>query len=430
MKFKQSGPFTLSLLLLGSITAVQQPAFAVNYGIYEARAAGMGGVGVAVGNHENAIFYNPALLSFHDRNEDEGRDGRFFFPVVAGQYYEEAFDVLEAVEDNDLDQRLDDAVAAYNADPVGGALQVSALIDEFEDLAFQVADRDYIADAFVGMVVAEPAKREGGSFYLGTRLIAGGRVDYTAEDQTILNDYRSYLNIIGGGGTPGAEFDYLLDDNGNLIDPSDGVTSRYDVGAVGITEVGLSLSKEFEIYGYDIAFGVSPKAKRTDVYREARSVASTDTEFRENAVAHYSFNFDLGVAAEFYDAFRVGLAIKDVVPESFRFAEDSPEINFQPRTRLGMGYVNNWVAVGLDVDVVENKPVAGESPSQDVSFGVEFNPLWTIDLRFGYKHDLSGFRSDVMTGGFAWSLGFFAMEASYMQSDEMQGGALQIGLAF
>ncbi len=405
-------------------------ALAINYGIYEARAAGMGGAGVAVGNHENAIFYNPALLSFHDRKEDEGRDGRFFFPMATAQYYEDQIDILDEVADLDIDAQLDAAMTAYNADPVNGAAQVITLIDEFEAAAIRISGQDYIGDAFVGMVVSEPSKREGGAFYMGTRIIAGGRAEYTAEDQVILDDYRSYLNIVAGGGTPGAQFDYLLDANGDLIDPSDNVTSRYDVGAVGITEVGLSLSREFSIYGFDVAFGFSPKVKRTDVYRESRSAADTEFDTTDDAVAHYNFNFDFGVATELYDHYRVGLAIKDLVPESFSNGDDNPSVDMKARARLGLAYVNDWIAIGMDVDLVENNSVAGETPTQEVGFGIELNPFGTVDLRLGYKHDLNGMRTDVLTGGLAWSLGFFAMEAAYMQSDEMQGGAIQLGLAF
>jgi hypothetical protein len=86
--------------------------------------------------------------------------------------------------------------------------------------------------------------------------------------------------------------------------------------------------------------------------------------------------------------------------------------------------------LGMDVDLVENTSIAGETPSKDLGVGLELNPFGTFDLRLGYKHDLMGMRTVLLTGGIGWSIGFFAIEAAYMQSDEMQGGALQLGIAF
>ena len=416
--------FIVPLMVISSI------ANAISFGIYESRAAAMGGVGVAAGNYENAIFYNPALLSFHNEKEDDSRDGRFFFPIVTGQYYEEALETADDVADLGIEDEVEAAVAAFNADPQGGAAGVSAVVADLESALVQVGNRDYVADAFAGLYVSEPAKREGGSFYIGTRIIGGGRAEVTDEDFAILNDYQALMGIIGGGGTPGPEFDYLIDADGNLIDPTDGITSRYDIGAVAITEVGLALSKEFPVYGVDVAFGITPKARRIDVYREARRATDTDIDFDENAKAYYSANVDLGVAVELWDHYRIGLAVKDLVPESYSSEENSPDVVLEPRSRLGLAYANDWISFGVDVDLVENTSVAGETATQEWGAGLEWNPFGTVDIRLGYKQDMLGERSDVMSGGFAWSLSFFAMEAAYMTSDEMEGGAIQLGIAF
>jgi len=416
--------------IVAALLLVSPQGLAVSFGIYESRAAGMGGVGVAAGNFENAVFYNPALLSFHDEHEDAGRDGRFFFPIATGQYYEEAIQTLEDVDDLGLTAQIDAAVEAYNADPLGGAAGISAVVADLETVLEQVGNRDYIADGFAGFYVSEPAKREGGSFFIGTRVVGGARAEVTAEDMAILDDYQTLMGIVGSGGVPGPEFDYLMDANGNLIDPSESVSSRYDIGAVAITEVGIALSKEYSVYGWDVAFGVTPKAKRVDVYREARVATDTELDFDENAKVDYTVNFDLGVAMELWDHYRVGLSLKDLIPESYSSALDSPNVEFKVRSRLGLAYVNDWVMVGLDVDLAENTSVAGELPTQEWAAGVEFNPIGTLDLRLGYKQDLASERTDVISGGIGWSVSVFAIEAAYMKSDEMEGGALQLGFTF
>ena len=65
-----------NLLAAATAACMSAPAWSISYGTYDARAMGMGSVGVAAGNIENAIFYNPALLALHDGDEDSSRDGR------------------------------------------------------------------------------------------------------------------------------------------------------------------------------------------------------------------------------------------------------------------------------------------------------------------------------------------------------------------
>ena len=74
--------------------------------------------------------------------------------------------------------------------------------------------------------------------------------------------------------------------------------------------------------------------------------------------------------------------------------------------------------------------MAGELPSQDASFGLEISPFWDIDLRFGYRHDLSGIREGVASAGMGYRLGRFVFEAAYAQSSELKGAALQLGMTF
>lgn len=403
---------------------------AISFGIYESRAAGMGGVGVAAGNFENAIFYNPALLSFHDKREDESRDGRFFIPVVSGQYYEDIIKTFEDVEELKIEDRLDDAVAAFNLDQLAGANGVGTAVSDLETVLDQIGNEDVIVDAFLGLYVSEPAKREGGSFYIGTRVVGGARADVTEADRGILADYRTLMNAIEAGAESGPELEYLRNADGDLINPTDSITSRYDIGGIVITEVGVALSKEFNVYGMDIAFGITPKGKRVQAYRVAQGVANTDLDVDDDTKTEYSANADFGVAIELQDRFRIGLAVKDVISESFTSTEGSPDVQLKPRSRLGLAYVTQRFMVGLDLDILENAPVAGESPSQDWGLGFEYNPIGTLDLRLGYKQDMLGERDDVVTAGFGWSLGFFAMEAAYMESREMVGGALQFGVAF
>jgi hypothetical protein len=65
--------------------ALAQPAVAIDYGVFDARALAMGGTALAVGDTAQAQYYNPALIAFHTGDEDKTRDGRTYFPTIVVQ---------------------------------------------------------------------------------------------------------------------------------------------------------------------------------------------------------------------------------------------------------------------------------------------------------------------------------------------------------
>src|SRR6478609_8282958 len=98
-----------------ALLSIQQTQ-AFNYGIYDSRAMAMGGTAVAIGNTSQAQYYNPALLSFHDGDEDKTRDGRFYFPTIVAQVANTIDSAVKASDDH-LDTQLSDAVSGFNAAP-------------------------------------------------------------------------------------------------------------------------------------------------------------------------------------------------------------------------------------------------------------------------------------------------------------------------
>ncbi len=402
---------------------------AVNFGIYESRAMGMGGAAVASANTENAVYYNPALMAFHDEKEEAGRDGRFFFPTLSVQALENIEDAEDAWDRN-LDAQLSASVDAFNADPNAASAQaVADSIQELNGVIEELGNEDYLVDAFAGFSVSEPGAREGGGFYFGTRVVGGGRANVTQEDLDLIDDYVEAMNFVASGGANGEAHPELFDADGNLIDPEETLGSTVDVGAIALTEWGVAAAKEFSIFGRPVALGITPKVKRVDVFREARGYSDGDIDLDENDRTYLSLNVDAGMAMEVGEHFRFGLSIKDLIPESFE-SGTGREINLRARPRMGVAYVNSWATVGLDVDLAENEPVAGELPSQDASLGVELSPFWDIDLRLGYRHDLSGIREDIVSAGLGYRLGRFVFEAAYAESNELKGAALQLGMTF
>lgn len=414
------------------------PAWSISYGTYDSRAMGMGSVGVAAGNTENAVFYNPALLSFHDGKEEDTRDGRLFVPIVvlqASGAYNEAVDIAE----QDLDGALSDSVSEFNASPdAANATQVSAALTDLNGAIDDIANNDIALDNFIGFNVSEPGDREGGAFFFGTRIMAGGRATVPDQDRAVINRYQEAMNIIAAGGTLDDIDQDLVDADGNLVDPNDALSSSVDIGAVALTEWGVAFAKEFDVFGLPVSFGATPKAVRVDVYRESRGYSDGDLNFDDNYKSHYTINGDVGVAVEFAQHYRIGLAMKDIVPHDF---ESSPlddaavdaevaEVTLRPRSRMGFAYTRELFQIGIDMDLAEIEPLAGEAPFKDAAIGVEFTPFWGWDFRAGYQMDMTGLRDYAYSAGVGYKVTRFAFEFSYMKGADTEGAGAQLGWAF
>ena len=193
---------------------------ALDYGIFDSRAMAMGGTTVAAASVQNAHFYNPALLALSDGTEEETRKGRVYLPMMVGQIADSIETTLDVV-DADLDQNLQNSVDAFNLAPsTETAAQVSVASRELQTALVEVGGQDLDGDVFVGISVSEPSHREGGAFYLGTRVIAGGRNNLSQGDLDLLEDYIEVVDFIASDGAEGTEHLELLDADGNLLDPT------------------------------------------------------------------------------------------------------------------------------------------------------------------------------------------------------------------
>jgi hypothetical protein len=437
----------LAALSCGLLSLSALPANAVSYGIYDARGLAMGGTAVAAGTTSQAQFYNPALLSFHDKDEDDSRDGRVSFPNIVAQFSESVETALEAADDN-LDEQLRSAVNNFNATPGSeSAAQVASVSRDINDLLDDLGNQDLNLDAFVGFSVSEPSRREGGAFFFGVRALGAGASDISEADRALLNQYIEAMDVVAAGGSIGTINPALLDENGNLRDPVDELTSSGDVSALTIGEWGVSLAKEFEIDGDAISFGITPKLQRVDAYRDTLDVSSGITSsndgarrFSDSQKTHITFNADLGIAAIIEDHYRISVAVKDVLAKEFstqpQVDPDTGEtlpaqiVQLKPRARLGFAYVNNNLTLGLDFDLRESTPLANEAPTKDLSLGIEYIAFDRLALRAGYREDQTNLRSSVASGGIGYQWGNAIFELSYAASSELEAGSLQFGWAF
>ena len=406
-----------------------QLGWAINYGIYDPRALAMGGATVAAGDTQNAHFYNPALLSFHDEDEDLTQDGRFIMPgilVLSSEGGKAAKDLIE----DDMVEGITDSIDRYNANPADEQAQQGLLraMADINDVMRDMDEQPIELELFTGLSVSEPAEREGGSFYLGLRAIVFGEADVTDDDLALMEDYEEAARFISSNGTEGELHPELY--NGTaLVDPRPQLDSEAEVSSLAISEWGIAMAKEFSVFSYPVSFGFTPKIVQAEVYRDSMNFQDEVPSYNDNKKTHLTMNFDLGVAAEVYDNVRVGFAIRDVMEKTFKSQNDL-EINLEPRMRLGVAYVNNWLTVGMDIDAKKNKPIATEEDNQEFALGVDVRPWESVSFRAGYRQNFAGESDDVMSFGVRYSVWRLEMEAAYAVSDDVEGGALQLGVRF
>ena len=419
---------TSSVFLL-SFGLLPLSAQAINYGIYDSRGLAMGGAAVASATWHQAQYYNPALLALHSESEDDSQDGRFVLPNFVVQADNVSEDIADAVSD-DLDTRLGQSVDAFNVQlSPETAGQVAADARELQSLLDDLANQDVSGEAFLGFSVSEPSMLEGGAFYFGVRAIGAGSSHIPEEDQVLLDSYITALEVVATGGDITEIPAELIDSNGNLIDPTEQFNSTADLSGIVITEWAVAMAKQFDVFGQSLALGITPKVMRVDVFRETTDFDADELDFIGSQRTYVNLNADMGVVLEMFDHYRVAFAVKDLLPKKFK-TEDELTLQLKAKPRLGLAYVNDRFTLGLDVDVIENKPIAAEAATQEASLGAAVSIFNSTELRLGYRQDITGLRDDVIAGGIAYQFKRAVFELSYSRSADTTGAAMQFGWAF
>ena len=432
-----------ALCVIGSA----QSALAIDYGVFDARALAMGGTALAVGDTSQAQYYNPALLAFHDGDEDKTRDGRVYFPTLIVQASKTVDSAVDAVDD-ELDKKLSNAVDGFNAVPnITSAGQVAKSAGDLRKVLDEIANKDLTINAFFGLSVSEPSDRSGGAFYIGARVIGVGTSNITADDLALLDDYIAAMNALAGGADPivvATQHPNLINPNGTLKDPTDTLGSSADISALGISEWGMAFAKEFSFWGQAVSLGITPKLMRVDAYRDRADFNNLDSDsvgdFSDTKSTHMTFNADVGIAAIIAEHYRVGIAVKDAFAHNFSTHQDDdpvtglprPDLNIKlrPRSRAGVAYVNESLSIGLDYDLQESTPMANESPTQDISLGGEYRIFDSLAIRVGYRQDKTGLRDNATSAGLGFHWRRFVADLAYSQSSDMKAGGLQLGWTF
>jgi hypothetical protein len=258
-------------------------------------------------------------------------------------------------------------------------------------------------------------------------------------------------------------FDYTSDQgveifrNGQLTDNAadPDLDSRVEIIAATIAEVGVSFSREFTLAERPVAIGITPKLQKISTYHYVSEVDNEEEieidDFEDTREDYSSFNLDVGASMRFGpdDSLTAGLVIKNLLGGDYDYQSapvrtgiigdelavvEGGSVSLDPQYRAGLAYSDDTTTLALDLDLLENDPVAYEDPTQYIAFGAEFD-LWdTVQLRGGYRANIAATDSDVVSFGFGISPFGIHLDVAAMANpsklEKEAGVALETGFYF
>ena len=363
----------------------------------EARSLGMGNARVATADIATAPFANPAMLSFQPSRED--------FSLLIG--------VGAFLNDGDgLVDKIDEFQSAFNAAQSGG--------NPAE--AFRALD---IARSMDGDVIAPETTLAFSTGFSGEKwaLALSARADAIAAG-TVTD---------------------IAQNVAELNDPNKNILS---IEGILTTELGVSLAKNFQVFGQKVAIGLKPKYVTVENLFIRESIATVDTGLGDllddNNIKDLGdfTTLDVGFVMGLSRNTQIGLVATNLVSHKINFinAAGTPAtLSFDTQARLGVAYRTDLLTLGADVDLIENDALLTAQnfqalKSQNVSVGGEFNLMNFMQLRVGIQKNIAGDISDADKDPlYAAGIGFwfgFNLDLAVVSKNDSLGGFLQTGFRF
>ena len=395
--YKKTSSKVISVVALSVLSqAVNAIPFA-----YEGRSLGMGGVATATADLATAPWANPAMLT-NQRPDDD-----FSLLIGIGAF---ARDNGDLISDIDSFQEADDRrKAAIDSGDTAGAV---AALSDMSNVVAGIDGKDLAADVsgLAAMGIAFD------SFALAISIRA---------------------DSIGAGTVKNLSTDPV-----DLIDPNSG-KNLFTLEGVLATEFGLSFAKAFVFSGSRLSIGVKPKLVdlQSFTFQESINTVDSDTnvldEGKKSDLGTFA-SFDLGVAYDFNESFRLGLNVRNIVTDEFQL-QGGQVLNIDTTSRIGVAYHNRLLTIAVDYDLSENKSILSdvefdELKTQYLAVGAEFNAFDFAQLRVGARKNVAsgipdGAKDTALTAGVGFWLGFnLDLAATY--TDSSVGAFVQTGFRF
>lgn len=172
---------------------------------------------------------------------------------------------------------------------------------------------------------------------------------------------------------------------------TDDLESTVRVAVAAISEVGISMAKEFVISGQTVSIGITPKVQIIMLEDHEFGLNDVDTSsIGQNLTPLLRANIDVGIAKEwdFHGRVKAGATIKNLIP----YTLTSPlgvDVNLRPKMRVGVSHHTEFSTIGADLDITNNSPFYFGIPTREVSLGGELSLWGHAALRAGAHWNVS-----------------------------------------
>jgi flagellin-like hook-associated protein FlgL len=214
-------------------------------------------------------------------------------------------------------------------------------------------------------------------------------------------------------------------ENGEVTDAADDadLDSQVQVVGLSVVDVGLAFARDFTISGQQVAVGITPKYQSITTFHFVTEVDNEEdideSDFEDATEEYNQFNLDLGASWAITENGKwiAGLVGKNLLGGSFDTADaevrgssnpllpavEGTKVEITPQYRAGLAYNGEWTSIAIDLDLVENDPVAYESATQFAAVGAEFDVFSFLQLRAGYRTNLAASNAEVVSAGLGLS---------------------------
>jgi len=425
-----------------AFTAVELQA--ATFGFYDPRSLAMGGTGVSHANIDHAAYFNPALLSVAEEDDDFS----LLIPSVGIQVYdpENLWDSIEAYQDGQYETTFNNTMDAFNtasaADKKARAVDVSTSAQQLLDGLNAMAGKELDFEVNAGLGVAVPGKRLGLAVSANGRVMGGVVLDVTAGDNLLIQKYIDTMICIASDTAEGQCHADIATDTSDppdgipdvIIDPSPALTSTASLRGAMLVEGGLSLSHEFESLD-KLSIGITPKVVQVTTfdYKIGVENAELDSDAVDKGKRVYDdTNFDLGLAKRLDKNWKAGLMIKNVMRKEYKTVLGNT-IVLEPQARAGVSHHTNWTTVALDLDLTENDRtgLTGEA-TRYIAIGMELD-VSLFQFRAGVRRNLSAESAqvkDMLSAGLGVYIAGVHADVGIAKNDDEFAAALQLGFQF
>ena len=370
---------TSSKILLSFVASacVASLSSAMEFQVLGAKAASMGGAGIATSPSSLAAYNNPALLA----NNPE----KFSIHLGAGIGLKDtgagkAIGDLSDLDFSGVSDLVDGNAENATVDQINTLLQAKDIIAGMDGTGFQINPTADLGLSF-------------GSF--GTGLFG------TSDIGGVANVDPTHTALIFEGSTPGTYYDItsgtpVLSDltayNATSIQYAiDNGTTNVDVVGLAVYEIPLAYGHAFDTgYGSLSLGGALKYMKGKSFYKSVKLDDDNAMDnINDNAVDSSTFGIDLGLAFKptKVENLTVALVGKNLNTPSFDKIGGG-EYEIKPAVRAGGAYkVNEWAELAMDVDLTENESLVGYN-TRYIGGGANFD-LSALELNVGLMKNIA-----------------------------------------